>query len=168
MKISQILMVSVVIFTVGCASKPPSKYTQTDLSSIAIERTKTWQICYAGAFADNDILTGHLNEEFVGNILPGFPGFKRKTIIIDNNVDSTLAIQKTKNNATIATFRRGSFKDKDIYIIMDSKTTGGWIIPLPFVVASKLDGTRSITPVDKNTFDNFCGTTTGTVFIRQN
>jgi hypothetical protein len=133
-----------------------------------MDTKNAWHICYGGAFADHDILTSHLSGEYVSNVPPGFPGFKRKTIIIENTSNGTLVIKNSKNNSTVASFNRSAFKDKDIYIIMDSNTTGGWIIPLPFVVASKLDGTRSVTSVDKDTFDKYCGKTSGTLYMKPN
>ena len=163
------LTITALLLISGCAPKPPaSNYIEVNLSQSGMNAKNTWQICYAGAFADHDILTGHLSGEYVSYVLPGFPGFKRKTTIVENTSNGNLVIKNSKNNATVASFNRSAFKEKDIYIIMDSNTTGGWIIPLPFVVSSKLDGTRTITPVDKGTFDAFCGTTTGAIFIKPN
>jgi hypothetical protein len=160
---------AIIVLASGCANKPPpSNYVEIKLSQSGMATKNTWQICYGGAFADHDILTGHLSGEYVANVLPGFPGFKRKTTIIENTNNGTLVIKNSKNNATVASFSRSAFKDKDIYIIMDSNTTGGWIIPLPFLVAHKLDGNRTVTPVDKDAFDKYCGNTSGTVFIKPN
>jgi hypothetical protein len=163
------LTISILFLTSACAPKPPpSNYVEVNLSQSGANTKNTWQICYAGAFSDDDILTGHLSGEYVSYIFPGFPGFKRKTTIVENTSNGNLVIKNSKNNTTVASFNRSAFKEKDIYITINSNTTGGWIIPLPFVVASKLDGTRAITPVDKATFDTFCGTTTGTIFIKPN
>jgi hypothetical protein len=84
MKIISIAVMTLLL-TAGCAPKPPpSNYIEVNSPQLGTSAKNTWQICYAGAFADHDILTGHLSGEYVSYVLPGFPGFKRKTTIVEN------------------------------------------------------------------------------------
>ena len=169
MKRALLSSLAIIVLASGCANKPPpSNYVEIKLPQSGFATKNTWHMCYGGAFADNDILNGYLSGEYVSNIPPGFPGFKKKTIIIENTSNGTLVIKNSLNNATVASFNRSAFKDKDIYIIIDSNTTGGWILPLPFLVAHKLDGKRTVTPVDKDAFDKYCGNASGPIFMKPN
>lgn len=168
-KFLTLLLISTLL--VGCAVPKQSVYKEANLKSENIQSNKKWSICRNGAFADQSGINFYLNGEYVTFAPLVFPGFTGRVDIVDSGSNSTLELRLIdKNNperdSALAKFNRPPNYSNDMYIVIDSNTTGGWIIPLPFIVAHQLSGKRSINAVSKADFEKFCGTTSPRTFVK--
>lgn len=154
---------------IGCATQniQQSQFKEVDgVPSSALEKNK-WHVCRNGAFSDNTTLKAYLDGEYVTVVHPGFPGFTRKITVIENADTGNFEIKKVLRNGeeVAARVKRAPNSDKNIYIVIDSATTGGYVIPLPFIVVSQFDGKMNIKAVKKEEFDKFCDSGKGRVFV---
>lgn len=156
--------------SVGCITQPPSSYKEITPVPDAVSVKSQWHICRNGALADKDSLRFYLNGEYVTWIPLVFPGLTSAISIGDDNPVSTLEIKKIsrdgKSEQLASKITRKTNSPNEIFVTIDSNTTGGYVVPLPFVVVSQAQGGRTISVVDKTVFDKFCGATTKPLFIR--
>lgn len=164
------VLLSATLLSVGCITQPPSLYKETISSPNVVSAKSQWHICRNGALADKDSLRFYLDGEYVTWIPLVFPGLTSGISIGDDKSASTLEIKKIsrdgKSEQLASKITRKASSPNEIFITIDSNTTGGYVVPLPFVVISQAQGGRTISVVDKTVFDKFCGTTTRSLFIR--
>lgn len=163
---------TLLIIVSGCAYQKPSSFKQIDSQSVNISKGAKWSICRNGAFADKDGIRIYLNGEYTTEIPIVVPGFNRRVDVVDSTNSQAIELRRIdprnpEQDFSLTKISRAQGSDQNVYIIIDSNSTGGWVIPLPFLVMSNITGNRSIKAVSQQDFEKFCGNTSYKIFIKE-
>jgi hypothetical protein len=156
----------------GCAYQKPSSFKPIDSQSVNAVKGAKWSICRNGAFADKDGIRIYFNGEYATEIPIVVPGFNRRVDVVDTTNSQVIELKRIdprnpEQDFSLTKITRMQVSEQNVYIIIDSNSTGGWVIPLPFLVMSNITGNRSIKAVTKEDFEKFCGNTSYKIFIKQ-
>lgn len=163
-----LLSISALLVISGCASTPKSDFKETSAVPSTVASLPVWTFCREGAVSDREGLKIFLDNNYVTTLHTNAL-FQSHIKIVGAQGSETIRIDALRQNNTeypVFSHTRNAGDSKDIYIISDSKTTSGFVIPTPWFTYGSLKGNRKLQQVDAAGFENFCKTAPGKVYLR--
>lgn len=152
----------------GCATAPKSDFREVSSIPESQSSSPVWNFCREGAASDQEGLKLHLNGSFVTTVYTSAL-LQSRLQVIGSPGSETLRIDAVRqNNSEYSVFAhtRAVTDSREVFVISESKTKSGMVLPLPGFVVTRFQGERNIRVVSQAEFSKFCSREAKKIYLK--